>query len=195
MLSVTYKIVPSSKLNKVNEGDVPIKQEPTEENHTAISQKPEKHYTIVSYGPVSVRVSQRSTPTLQSGRRSKFLPLEGEAARKRELKRAKNRRTAKKLKERQIRIELQLVNEISELQTKEKDLLGKINNLKSYKAFLEDRFQQQLCGVRETSLSDSLQEEPPSVHTELDPSTQCEVKRIKTEPRSPSPGWQLVFSI
>lgn len=39
-------------------------------------------YTIVSYGPINVRVQTYEALTLKTGRRSKFIPLEGDAAKK-----------------------------------------------------------------------------------------------------------------
>lgn len=103
-----------------------------------------KRYSIVSYGPIDVKVCLYDVPTLKTGRRSKFLPLEGDAAIKRELRREKNRELARKLKEKRINIERQLINEINELESHEKNLTKEVRNLKSYKQFLERRYQQKI---------------------------------------------------
>ena len=178
LTSVSYEVLTSNGSKGNGSFGVRVKQEVNE-----------KHYNVVSYGPIKVRVSTRSTPTLLSGRRSKFYPLEGEEATKRELKREKNRRTARMLKERHIQIELGLMNELSALQTKEKTLLEEINNLESYKGFLKDRFHEQ-----EFERKGKLSRERTK-QTEVTVSPKSDSIPIKTEQSPASPRWELLFSI
>jgi hypothetical protein len=138
MMSVSYKII-SNDESKAN-----INYDIDHKRSARCNSRTSKQYTVVSYGPISVRLSHRSTPTLKNGRCSKFLPLEGEAAIKRELRREKNRKIARKLKEKRIDIERQLENELQQLEFIENNLLDEINNLKSYKQFLEERCQEKI---------------------------------------------------
>jgi len=50
---------------------------------------PPRRYTIVSYGPINVKVKLHEAPTLKTGRRSRYIQLEGDEAKKRELRRKK----------------------------------------------------------------------------------------------------------
>jgi hypothetical protein len=96
-------------------------------------------YMNVSYGPINVQVCSRKRPTLKTGRRSKFLVLEGNAAIKREKRRERNRKNARKFKEKRIHIENQLINEINQLENHHTYLLSKIEDLQSYRHFLEEQ--------------------------------------------------------
>lgn len=59
-------------------------------------------------------------------------------------KREKNRILAKRLKEQRDNIERQLDTEISELETREKDLTDQVRNLESYKKFLQNQYQEKI---------------------------------------------------
>ena len=157
----------------------------------------------VAYGPITVRVRQIQPPTLATGRRSKFLKLEGDAAIKRELRRKKNRDAAKKLKEKRIIIEQQLENDIHDLETKEKELETRVKNLEAYKGQLESRYnnilvmQERLVKTASSTLKQierNRQQQPPPPHQNVSIYSNGS-SIVKEEPRAPSPQWQLFFSI
>ncbi|UJR16254.1 hypothetical protein I4U23_003162 [Adineta vaga] len=194
LTAVSYRIITNNEFQTNNLRGITIKEEV--DNVTTTETYPDnfKHYTVVSYGPIKVRVSTRSTPTLQSGRRSKFYPLEGEAARKREMRRAKNRRTAQMLKERQIRIENELATELGDLEVKGKDLLEEINNLKLYKTFLENRYKKKELNENEIHVTSSFEKHGiKQINIDTTIKSEPESSNIETCPSSPK--WQLLFSI
>jgi len=141
--AVSYDIISGDELNTNNNNDISDQKSSDHESNT------EKAYKTIAYGPIIVKINLRDAPTLKTGRRSRFLPLEGDAAAKRELRRQKNRELAKRLKEKRINIEHQLVNQISELESHEKDLTEEVRNLESYKQFLEKRYQQKVSTTKE----------------------------------------------
>lgn len=146
----------------------------------------DKRRPMIHYGPIQIPIRKSQAPTLATGRRSKFLLLEGEEAARRELRRKRNRDAAKKLKEKRLLIEQQLQNDIRELENKEKELTFKVNNLVTYKEELEHRYEQIVYMHEKLSKS-------------LVSSTRRAIYRtpqqMKDERRSPSPQWQLLFSI
>jgi hypothetical protein len=158
----------------------------------------QRHRATVSYGPITVRVRQFQPPTLATGRRSKFLQLEGDAAIKRDLRRKKNRDAAKKLKEKRFIIERQLEKEIQELESKEQELVTRVKNLESYKEQLDLRYknlilmQEKLAKTASSALK-TIERNQRQLHQSVP--TYRNESNIKEEPRSPSPQWQLLFSI
>jgi hypothetical protein len=157
-----------------------------------------RHSLTVNYGPINVKVRQYAAPTLETGRRSKFSKLEGDAAIKRELRRKRNREAAQKLKIKRCKIEQQLEKEINELEFKEQDLLTKVDTLKSYKHHLEVQ-QQRLILIKDrltlTESSTLLDTDRNRLHIHRSLPSYRDRLPIKNEPRSPSPQWQLLFSI
>jgi hypothetical protein len=143
VMAVSYNIISGDELSTNNNNDINDQKSIDYESST------EKTYKTIAYGPIVVKVNLRNAPTLKTGRRSRFLPLEGDAAAKRELRRQKNRELAKRLKEKRINIEHRLIHEISELETHEKSLTEEVRNLKSYKQFLEKRYQQKISTTKE----------------------------------------------
>ena len=131
--SVSYEIIPNTDIKN----DVTTSS-PGETSADLNNNKP-KRYKVVSYGPINVRVCLDETVTLKTGRRSKFVKLEGEDAKRRERRRARNRAAAKKLKEKRIELEARLTNEIKQLEERANKLQLELNNLQSYKEFLERR--------------------------------------------------------
>lgn len=135
MMSVSYDIIPADDSNT----NIDDTQE-TIDHQTCTS----RSYTVVAYGPINVKVKLHESPTLKTGRRSKFIPLEGDAAKKREIQREKNRQLARRLKEQRGDIERRLVDEINQLESLEKNLTDEVRNLESYKHFLENRYQEKV---------------------------------------------------
>jgi hypothetical protein len=152
----------------------------------------------VTYGPINVKVRQSIAPTLATGRRSKFMKLEGDAALKRELRRKRNREAARKLKEKRVNIEHQLKKDIRELESKEQELLSRIKNLNSYKEQLEIQYKhiiyfQETLAQTATSTLKHIQLNRQRLHHNV-PVHRNDI-HIKEEPNPPSPQWQLLFSI
>ncbi|CAF1045773.1 unnamed protein product [Adineta ricciae] len=149
----------------------------------------------VVYGPINIKVRQSAAPTLATGRCSKFVELEGEAAVKREIRRKRNREAAKKLKEKRSIIEDNLKKQISEYEAQEKSLLLTIQNLRTYKEYLEYQYQQ-ITSVQE-SISRSAFKKVGHKRMHLDRSVPIHpnTMRSKEESRRSSPQWQLLFSI
>jgi len=153
----------------------------------------------VAYGPINVRIRRFVAPTLATGRRSKFMKLEGDAAIKREIRRKRNRDAAKKLKEKRFIIEEQLQKDIRELESKEKELVLRINHLESYKEQLETQYKNSIS-IQErlvqtaTSTLKHIHRNRRRIHHSTP--IQRNVIHIKDEPNPPSPTqWQLLFSI
>ncbi|CAF2980432.1 unnamed protein product [Rotaria sp. Silwood2] len=156
-----------------------------------------KPAVVLKYGPIKVTVRPSAAPTLATGRRSKFVKLEGDAAIKRELRRKRNREAAKKLKAKREFIERQLEKEISELECKEQDLLLTVKNLELYKEQLEAQYRQiislqaqlsqrAMSALKHVERNRQLYQSMPVRHNN---------EHLKQEPRPSSPQWQLLFSI
>jgi hypothetical protein len=157
-----------------------------------------KSPVTVTYGPINVKVRRSLPPTLATGRRSKFMKLDGDAAVKRELRRKRNREAARKLKEKRILVEQQLENDIRELESKQQDLLLNIKNLETYKEQLETQhkniltIQEQLARTASSTLKHI---ERNRLRFHQNALVHRNGTYIKEEPRSSSPQWQLLFRI
>lgn len=183
----TYKIV---NMNQIDFHQNHSETSKEEENHSSLKREDSN---TVAYGPITVTVRKTQPPTLATGRRSKFLQLEGEEAIKRELRRKRNRDAAKKLKEKRFVIEQQLQKDIEDLESKEKELTSKVKNLETYKEELELRYRQILY-VQEQLSKSSLSSKSNKQNGRQSYSNESS-QPIKEEPRSSSPQWQLLFSI
>lgn len=150
-----------------------------------------------SYYVKCTKTYSNSVPTLATGRRSKFMVLEGEAAVKREIRRKKNRESAKKLSEKRAALEQQLKETVGDLEIKHQKLLMKIESLESHKAQLRE--QEDHIKI----LRKAIAETEPSTCKHVECNHQYSDKNvplphmnmIKEEARPSTPAWQLVFSI
>jgi hypothetical protein len=154
--------------------------------------------TTLAYGPINIKVRRFAAPTLATGRRSKFVKLEGDAAIKREIRRKRNREAAQKLKEKRMIIEEQFNKQISELEFKGQELLTSIEDLRTYKGYLESQYQQLMSIQKKVPLSTpstlkQVEHNRRRVHQNIP--IHRDIVNMKKEPRSPSPQWQLLFSI
>lgn len=109
---------------------------------------------IIHYGPIQIRLSRKSAPTLATGRRSKHLILHGDEALKREKRREKNRLAAKKLKEKRQLIEDELNKEIQDLEIEHRDLQNYFTRLLQYKQRIENEIQRLLSDPIDDFLAD-----------------------------------------
>ncbi|CAM4739716.1 unnamed protein product [Rotaria magnacalcarata] len=151
----------------------------------------------ITYDPINVNVRQTMVPTLATGRRSKFTKLEGDAAVQREIRRKRNREAARKLKAKREHIEQQLQTDIDKLESKERELLFTIRSLESYKAQLELLCDRNMVFIEERpariTASALKQEHIRQSHQSV--LVHNDDVHGKDEKRSPSPQWQLLFSI
>jgi hypothetical protein len=92
----------------------------------------------IQYGPISVRRYRKAAPTLETGRRSKYLVLVGEEAARREKQREKNREAARKLKEKRQLIEEELDQKLKYLKNQHSDLQNYLQYLKQTKQNLQN---------------------------------------------------------
>jgi hypothetical protein len=186
---------------------------PTDQSTTAIDEtdsssgstdrKPRRYHrprqsssvVTVMYGPINIRVRQGAAPTLATGRRSKFVQLQGEAAAKREIRRKRNREAAKKLKEKRATIEETLTQQIHDYEEQEKRLLLTIQNLRAQKEHLESECQHIISIQERLARSAFKKVEQKRIRLPLSVPVHHESVRIKEEPRPQSPQWQLLFSI
>jgi len=92
----------------------------------------------IQYGPISVRLCRKAAPTLETGRRSKYLVLVGEEAARREKRREKNREAARKLKEKRQLIEDELNQKLKYLKDQHSGLQNYLQHLKQRKQNLQN---------------------------------------------------------
>ena len=177
----------------------PVNSSTDDQNQsTSDEHRKEGDCVTVAYGPITIRVRQSKPPTLATGRRSKFLQLEGDAAAKRDLRRKRNRDAAKKLKEKRFIIEQQLQKDIDELESKGQALESRIKVLETHKDEL-DRQYKYVLGIREkitkttSSTLKHIEYSRPQLHQSVP--IHRNGTTVKEEPRSPSPQWQILFRI
>ena len=87
----------------------------------------------VCYGPIRYFARKTKAPTLSTGRKSKFEPLDGEEETKRELRRQKNRLLSQQLKEKREKIVVDLLTSINQLEQEQNQLFNYIKQLKGHR--------------------------------------------------------------
>lgn len=150
--------------------------------------------STVTYGPICVRKRHTAAPTLATGRRSKDAFIVGEDIRKREVRRQKNRESARNLKRVRDNIERSLQTQVIVLESLHNHLLSEITNLRSYKYELEEKYNQSIIASSrkpQATCSSSANANQSARYVSVDQ----EFKEVKQEARSSSPQWQLLFSI
>ncbi|UJR34878.1 hypothetical protein I4U23_027656 [Adineta vaga] len=103
-----------------------------------MSSKPKnkKHYAAtdaIHYGPIRICHRRSQASTLLTGRRSKFEQVSDEEQLKRNLRRERNRLSAKKLKERREKVLNDLLEQVKQLEEKEVSVENLINQLELHK--------------------------------------------------------------
>ncbi|UJR14552.1 hypothetical protein I4U23_001549 [Adineta vaga] len=155
------------------------------------------------YGPILVRKRQTAAPTIATGRRSKNTIFEGEDASKHEIRRMKNRESARNLKILRDNIEQDLEAKINDLELEEKNLHTSVDVLRSYKQYLERRYEQVMLRdepISPTRTTKATCFEMQNISRNEDQSqSQIEAKQEPSSPLSSSlsssPQWQLSFCI
>lgn len=191
-----YPIALSSYLSSTHSSDIDqihekklSKKETSEEESIAMTTKPSARTSLVCYGPIRIRRRHTVSSTLATGRRSKDEMIEGEDPIKRELRRMKNREAARRLKAERDGIERDLTKQVGDLEETERTLLNEIDQLTLYKRRLEDQYDQCLFYYKEV-----IRRNGNGRCREHEQENQ-QIIQTKTEPRSPSPQWQLLFHI
>ena len=104
-------------------------------------------FDIIAFGPIKVRPRKKPAPTLATGRRSKYEILSPDEEQKRNLRRARNRAAAERVRISRLNIEQQLLNQIHELEQQQTKLMQNIQILENEKLHLESRLftHEQIC--------------------------------------------------
>jgi hypothetical protein len=104
------------------------------------------HETI-AFGPIKVKPRKKPAPTLATGRRSKYEILTPDEEQKRNVRRARNRAAAERVRVSRLNIEQQLLDQIEALEQQEEKLSNNVQTLQHRKLNLETRLftHEQMC--------------------------------------------------
>ncbi|UJR13709.1 hypothetical protein I4U23_000720 [Adineta vaga] len=94
---------------------------------------------IIAFGPIKVKPRKKPAPTLATGRRSKYEILNPDEEQKRNIRRARNRAAAERVRISRLTVEQQLLNEIHALEDKQVKLSQDVQKLQHNKLHLETR--------------------------------------------------------
>lgn len=94
---------------------------------------------IIEFGPIKVKPRKKPALTLATGRRSKYESLSPEEEHKREVRRARNRAAAERVRLNRLSVEHELQGQIDTLEEQEKILLNNLQILQYQKLNLETR--------------------------------------------------------
>lgn len=106
----------------------------SENSHTSCDEN-----EIIAFGPIKVKPRKKPAPTLATGRRSKYEILNPEEEHKRNVRRARNRAAAERVRISRLNVEQQLLNQISALEKQEEQLQQDVQTLQHRKLHLETR--------------------------------------------------------
>lgn len=96
---------------------------------------------VVAFGPIKVKHRKKPAPTLATGRRSRYELLSPEEEEKREIRRARNRAAAERVRLNRLGIQEDLQFQIDSLEQEEQNLRSQVQTLNSQKVDLEIRIQ------------------------------------------------------
>ena len=94
---------------------------------------------VIEFGPIKVKPRKKPAPTLATGRRSKYEILTPDEERKRNVRRARNRAAAERVRISRLNIEQQLQNQIDALEQQEQQLSADVRTLEHQKLHLQTR--------------------------------------------------------
>lgn len=94
---------------------------------------------IIEFGPIKVKPRKKPALTLATGRRSKYEVLSPDEEQKRDVRRARNRAAAERVRLSRLSVEQQLQGQINELEAQEQKLSNKVQILHYHKINLEAR--------------------------------------------------------
>ncbi|CAF0743426.1 unnamed protein product [Adineta ricciae] len=193
LISVEYEQFSTSN-DEYSNDTTPSTHDVESRNSSKVEKQRNGERTYVQhYGPIVIRKRQSTAPTLATGRRPKNVKYEGDEAIKRDIRRMKNRESAKNLKKLRDDIAHNLESTIDELELEERELSTAVNVLRSYKTYLERRCEESSSKQNPASPTIIV----PSLQTntmQLDDDQHYHVE-FKEERTSPSPPYQLAFCI
>ncbi|CAF0783764.1 unnamed protein product [Rotaria sp. Silwood1] len=110
-------------------------------------------HDIIEFGPIKVKRRKKPAPTLATGRRSKYEILSPEEEQKRDIRRARNRAAADRVRISRLCVEQQLQDQIDTLEEQEQKLLNDVQRLQYQKLQLETRVftHEKMCPIRSLS--------------------------------------------
>ena len=94
---------------------------------------------ILEFGPIKVKPRKKPAPTLATGRRSKYEILCPEEEQRRDVRRARNRAAAERVRVNRLGVEQELLSQIDALQVEENALQNHVTTLQYHKLHLEAR--------------------------------------------------------
>lgn len=127
----------------------------------------------IAFGPIKVKPRKKPAPTLATGRRSKYEVLSPEEEHKRNIRRARNRAAAERVRVSRLSVEQQLLNQIAELESQEAKLSQNVQVLQHQKLHLETRLftHERMCS--------NMTQTNPSVTSNTDLSTLFQFEDIQ----------------
>lgn len=130
---------------------------------------------IIEFGPIKVKRRRKPAPTLATGRRSKYEVLTPDEAYKRDVRRARNRAAAERVRINRLNVEHQLQSQINELESQEKNLIRTVEMLQCQKLQLETRILTHDRYCRSNSMPNvQPYSEPAFVSTSVPTTTACQ---------------------
>lgn len=126
-----------------------VKNEPCSVSSSESSRTSFDDHETIAFGPIKVKPRKKPAPTLATGRRSKYEVLSPEEEMKRDVRRARNRAAAERVRISRLNIEQQLLDQIAELEKEEQDLTTDVQALQHQKLHLETRLftHEQMCST------------------------------------------------
>jgi hypothetical protein len=135
---------------------------------------------IIEFGPIKVKQRRKPALTLATGRRSKYEVLSPNEEQKREIRRARNRAAAERVRINRLNIEQELQGQIDALEIQEQALSNKIETLQYHKLNLETRIltHEKMCPTA-TITGFNPQHNLTPVFTANNPSTSVTFQRVE----------------
>jgi hypothetical protein len=116
-----------------------VKVEPYSISSSESSRTSTDDNETIAFGPIKVKPRKKPAPTLATGRRSKYEILSPEEEQKRDVRRARNRAAAERVRISRLNIEQQLLDQIAVLEQQEEELATDVQTLQHQKLHLETR--------------------------------------------------------
>lgn len=124
-----------------------VKTEPTALVYQSPSTVCSDDSEVIEFGPIKVKPRKRPAPTLATGRRSKYEILTPAEEQKRNIRRARNRAAAERVRVNRLGVEQSLIDQINLLENEERQLTAEIGQLENQRIRLAAQIytHQQIC--------------------------------------------------
>lgn len=124
-----------------------VKSEPYQPTSSESSRASCDDNDTIEFGPIKVKPRKKPAPTLATGRRSKYEILPADEEQKRNVRRARNRAAAERVRISRLNIEQRLLEQIEQLERQESALMNDVESLQHQKLHLETRLftHEQMC--------------------------------------------------